>query len=443
MKTKHSITRRRFLRTTATATGAALIPSVIGPSLLFGAEGQVAPSNRITLGFIGTGDHGINRNLKGFLAYADAQVIAVCDVDAKRREKAKNLVEEKYADAMKQGTYKGCTAYNDFRDLLARKDIDAVMISTPDHWHVIPAILAAQSGKDVICEKPLTLTVAEGRALSDAMKQHKRIFQTSSENRSQEIKVYHRMCELVRNGRLGQLQTIRVELPAGHWVKPASQEVGLPPKDFDYGLWLGQAPEAPYCEARCHWNFRWISDYSGGMLTDWGAHLIDIAQWGNHTEHTGPVEIEGSGEFPKEGLYNTATKFEIHYTYANGVKLTVASNQPGVRFEGTEGWIGNSGWAAPLQAEPKSVLDSVIAPNETHLYTGQNEHRNFLDCVKSRKPCYAPAETGHRTITIAHLGNIAMKLGRKLKWDPQNERVVGDEATNALLSRSMRKPWRL
>jgi predicted dehydrogenase len=217
--------------------------------------------------------------------------------------------------------------------------------------------------------------------------------------------------------------------------------VGPPPKDFDYHLWLGQAPEAPYCEARCHWNFRWILDYSGGMLTDWGAHLIDIAQWGNNTEHTGPVEIEATGEFPGEGLYNTATKFEIHGTYANGVKLTVDSNQPGVRFEGAEGWIGNSGWAAPLQAEPKSILDSVIGPDETRLYTAENEHRNFLDCVKSRKQCYAPAETGHRTITVAHLGNIAMKLGRKLKWDPQKERVLGDEAANALLSRPMRTPW--
>lgn len=443
MKTNPSITRRRFLATTATATGAALVPTLIAPSPLVGAPSPVAPSNRITLGFIGTGDHGINRNLKGFLPHADAQVVAVCDVDAKRREQARKLVDDKYAEAMKQGSFKGCAIYNDFRELLARKDIDAVMISTPDHWHVIPAIMAARAGKDVICEKPLTLTVAEGRALSDAVKQHNRVFQTSSENRSQQIKVYHRMCELVRNGRIGQLKSIRVELPSGHWVKPASQEVGPPPKELDYDLWLGQAPEAAYCEARCHWNFRWIRDYSGGMLTDWGAHLIDIAQWGNNSEQTGPVEIEGSGEFPKEGLYNTATKFEVHCTYANGVKLDVVSNQPGIRFEGSEGWIGNSGWATPLQAEPKSILDSAIGPNETRLYTAENEHRNFLDCVKSRQPCYAPAETGHRTITIAHLGHIAMKLGRKLKWDPRQERVAGDDGANALLSRAMRKPWAL
>jgi len=172
--------------------------------------------------------------------------------------------------------------------------------------------------------------------------------------------------------------------------------------------------------------------------------LIDIAQWGNQSEHTGPVEVEGKGEFPpRDHLFNTATKFDIHCTYANGVKLNIVSNKPGLRFEGTEGWIGNSGWSAPLEAEPKSLLDSVIGPNETHLYTAPNEHRNFLDCVKSRQPCYAPAETGHRTITIAHIGNIAMMLGRKLKWNPEQERFVGDEEANRRLSRTMRTPWHL
>jgi predicted dehydrogenase len=219
--------------------------------------------------------------------------------------------------------------------------------------------------------------------------------------------------------------------------------VTRPPADFDYDLWLGQAPEAPYCEARIHWNFRWIWDYSGGMLTDWGAHLIDVAQWGNNTECTGPVEIEGKGDWRHDGLYNTAYTFDVRCTYANGVKLSVVSNRPGIRFIGTEGWVGNQNWAAPLDAEPKKLLDEVIGEDETRLYTAANEHRNFLDCVRSRKPCYAPAEVGHRTITIAHLGNIAMKLGRKLKWDPEKERVIGDDSANALLDRPRRKPWEL
>jgi len=443
MANSNRLTRRGFVGKAGLAVGAGLAFPHLVPSSVLGADGKTAPSSRITLGFIGTGDHGIGRNLNGFLGHADAQVVAVCDVDTERRERAKSIVEQRYAQAFGQGSYRGCAAYNDFREIIARDDIDAVVISTPDHWHVIPAVMAARSGKDVFCEKPLTLTVAEGRVLSDTMRNHKRVFQTASENRSQSVRVYHRMCELVRNGRIGKLKSIRVELPEGRWIQPASQEVCPPPRGFDYDMWLGQAPEAPYCPARCHWNFRWILDYSGGFLTDWGAHLIDIAQWGNNTEHTGPVEVEGKGEFPRDGIFNTATKFDIDYTYANGVKLKVVSREPGIRFEGEEGWIGCTGWAAPLDAEPKSVLDSVIGPNETHLYTAPDEIRNFLDCVKSRRQCYAPAEIGHRTITIAHIGNIAMMLGRKLRWDPAKERFINDDEANRMLSRPMRPPWKL
>lgn len=432
------ITRRGFIKGVAAAIAA---PHIV-PSSALGRGETVSPSNRIALGFIGTGDHGVGRNLKMFLAQPDAQVLAVCDVDFNRREGAKKIVEAHYARATSKGTYEGCACYNDFREVIARKDIDAVMNSTPDHWHVIPAVLAAKAGKDVMCEKPLTLTVAEGRVLSDTVKRHNRIFQTASENRS--IGVYHRMCELVRNGRIGKLKSIRVTLPKGRWVHPASMEVGPPPKGFDYDMWLGQAPWAPYCEARCHWNFRWVLDYSGGMLTDWGAHLIDIAQWGNDTERTGPVEVEGKGVFPKEGIYNTATEFDINYKYANGVELNISSSEPGMRFEGTDGWIENSGWTAPLKAHPQSVLESPIGPDETHLYTCPGgEQRNFLDCVKSRKQCYGPAEIGHRTITIAHIGNIAMILGRKLKWNPDTERFVNDPGADKMLSRPMRAPWEL
>jgi predicted dehydrogenase len=440
MKTNQRFNRRRFLKTSAAAVAAPLIV----PSSVFGADGATAPGNRITLGFIGTGDHGLNRNINGFIRYPDAQIVAVCDVDSQRRERAKKFVEDRYADALKQGTFKGVAAYNDFRELIARQDIDAVMISTPDHWHVIPAILAVQSGKDVICEKPLSLTVREGRALSDACRKHGRIFQTSSENRSQEIKHYHRMVELVRNGRIGRLKSIKVELPTGHSVKQAAREFTPPPAGFDYDLWLGQAPRAPYCEARCHWNFRWNLDYSGGMLTDWGAHLIDIAQWANNTEAGGPVEVEGKGELPpKTDLFNTAKKWDLWCTYANGVRLNIVSHRPGIIFEGTEGKLWNEGWAAPPKAEPASLLDSEIKDNELHLYTAPNEHRNFLDCVKSRKPCYAPAETGHRTISIAHLGNIAMMLGRKLQWDPVKEQFPGDDEASKLLDRPRRDPWQL
>ena len=440
MSTRQNISRRSFLKG-VTATAAVVTAPQVVPSSALGLAGAVAASNRTTIGFIGTGSHGIGRDLNGFLAQADAQAVAVCDVDSNHRQAAKNRAEQHYAKAMSKGTYKGCDAYNDFREIISREDIDAVCNATPDHWHVIPSIMAVKAGKDVLCEKPLTLTLAEGRALCNVVKRYDCVFQTASENRS--VGVYHRICELVRNGRIGKLEHIEVGLPAGHSVRQASMELTDPPKELDYDMWLGQAPFKPYCTARCHWNFRWILDYSGGQLTDWAHHIVDIAQWGNNTEDTMPIEVEAEGVFPKQGLFNTATKYHCKYKYANGVTMDIISKGPALRFEGTEGWIGNRGWCGKLEADPASILDSKIGPNETHLFTCPGgEIRNFLDCVKSRKPCYSPAENGHRAAGIAHLGNIALMVGRKLKWDPQRERF-DDEEANRMLSRPMRPPWTL
>jgi len=438
MPHRQVLSRREFLqRSTAVAAAA---PCVV-PASALGLSQTVPPSNRITVGFIGTGSHGIGRDLRGFLAQADCQAVAVCDVDSNHRRQAKQIVEDTYARRSDAGTFKGCDAYNDFREIIRRDDIDAVCNATPDHWHVIPSVMAVKAGKDVLCEKPLTLTLAEGRVLCDAVKRYDRVFQTASENRS--VAVYHRMAELVRNGRIGQVKHIEVGLPAGHSFRRASMEVCDPPKGFDYDMWLGQAPYAPYCPARCHWNFRWILDYSGGQLTDWAHHIIDIAQWGNDTEDTMPVEVEGTGTFPKEGLFNTATQYHCKYKYANGVTMDVISKGPALRFEGTEGWIGNNGWCGQLKAEPASILTSKIGPDETHLFTcPAGEIRNFLDCVKSRQPCYSPAENGHRAAGIAHMGNIAMMVGKKLRWDPQTERF-DDEEANKMLARPMRSPWTL
>jgi len=432
MKQGH-INRRNFLKSAAGASVAAVGFPYLVRSSAMGNAGSVAPSERITLGFIGTGSHGIEMNLKSFLPQSDAQAVAVCDVDPVNLKQGLDTVNARYGNT-------DCAAYKDFREVLARDDIDAVMISTPDHWHVPISIAAAKAGKDVECEKP-TLTIEEGRVLCDTMRRYGRVFQWSTEDRS--VDVYHRMCELVRNGRIGKVHTIRVELPSG--PDTAGDPTPMPvPNGFDYDMWVGPAPWAPYTKGRCHWNFRWIQDYSGGMLTDWGAHLLDGAQWGNDTEHTGPVEVDGKGEFWRDGLYNTAKEFHIEYKYADGVKLIVTSGTPSLRFEGSEGWIGNRGWRAPLQAEPKSILNSVIGPNEIHLYTCQGgEQRNFLDCVKSRKECYFPPEIGQRCFTVAHIGNISMLLGRKLKWDPDNEKFVNDEQANRMLSRTMRSPWRL
>jgi len=317
-------------------------------------------------------------------------------------------------------------------------------VSAPDHWHVPISIAAVKTGKDVYCEKPLTLTIAEGRVLSDTVRRYKRVLQTGSSLRAGYS--FHRAAELVRNGRIGKLHTIRVDLPGGYHRAKRDNPPMPVPEGFDYDMWLGPAPWAPYTEGRCHWNFRWILDYSGGTLTDFGGHYIDQAQWGNDTEHTGPIEIKAVGEFPKTGIYNTARQFKIEYKYANGIRLICTSKytdlRGSVKYEGTEGWLMLI--KRELKAHPESILNSVIGPNETHLYTCRlGPERNFLDCVHTREQPFYPAEVGHRSATVCHLGNISMLLGRKLKWDPEKERFLNDEQANRMLSRSMRSPWHL
>ena len=416
------ISRRQFLKHTGLlAAGAALAPQL-----------RAAPSNRITIGSIGVGGEGM-KNLNVFLGQPDAQVVAVCDVDRKRLYAARDRVNQEYKNA-------GCTTCEDFREIIARKDIDAVMISTPDHWHVPISLMALRAGKDVICEKP-TLTLADGRLLADTVKRYGAVFQLSTEDRS--LAVYHRMAELVRNGRIGKLQRIHVGLPRGPASSPEIKPEP-PPKELNYDLWLGPAPWSPYCKGRLPYDWRWISDYSGGMLTDWGAHLLDTAQWANDTEHTGPVEVEGSGRRHEKGLYDTFYDFRLQYKYASGVEMEVTSGNVALRFEGTDGWIANDGWIGPLQASSPEILRNVIGPEETHLFTCPGgEHRNFLDCVKSRRDPYFPAEIGHRCCSVAHLGNIAMELGRKLRWDPVKEEFAHDEEANRLRWRAMREPWNL
>jgi predicted dehydrogenase len=328
----------------------------------------------------------------------------------------------------------------DFRQILERKDIDAVMISTPDHWHTLISLLAVHAGKDVQCEKP-TLTINEGKLLIQTVRKHEKVFQTSTEDRA--VPEYHRMAELVRNGRIGKLQRIEVILPKQPNLPgdPTPQPV---PPELDYEMWLGPAPYAPYNKDRVHFNFRWIQDYSGGIICDWGAHLFDTAQWANDTERSGPVEIEGTGTFWEGGLYNTVKDYDVSYRYANGVVMTCKPGNPSIKFIGTDGWVGNTGWRAPVQASSKKILESKIGPDEIHLYTNPaGEHDDFLRCVKSRKDPYFPVDIGHRVSTVCHLANISIKLGRKLRWDPQLEQFINDESANALLSRPLCSPWKM
>jgi predicted dehydrogenase len=395
--------------------------------------GADAPSRKITIGFIGVGNHGLSWNLDRYLKLPAARVLMVCDVDGWRMRKAKAIVDTAYDN-------QDCAMTKDFREVLARKDIDAVMISTPDHWHTLISVMAARAGKDVQCEKP-TLTIAEGNILIKTMRKHRRVFQTSTEDRS--LPMYHRMAELVRNGRIGKLQKIEVILPKQPTFPgdPTPQPV---PDDLDYDMWLGPAPYAPYTKDRVHFNFRWIWDYSGGIICDWGAHLFDTAQWANNTERSGPIEVDGKGTHWEGGLFNTVKDYDATYRYANGVVMTCVPCTPGIKFIGTDGWVGNRGWRAELEASSPEILKSVIGPNEIHLYTNpEGEHDDFLKCVKSRKDPYFPVDIGHRVSTVCHIANISIRLGRKLKWNPKAEHFEKDAEANEMLSRPMRKPWTL
>ncbi len=431
MSSRRGISRRRFLEKSGRAAAVAISVPVVIPSSVLGRN-SVSPGNRITVGCIGVGGHG-TRNLHVFLAQPDARVVAVCDVDRVHLGRAQRLVNDTYGD-------QDCRAYGDFREVLAREDVDAVMISTPDHWHTPISIMAARAGKDVCCEKP-TLTIGEGRILVDTIERYGTVFQTSTEDRS--LPVYHRMAELVRNGRIGKLHTIRVELPRQP-LSPGDPTPMPVPEELDYEMWLGPAPYAPYTRDRIHWNFRWIRDYSGGIITDWGTHLFDTAQWGNDTERSGPVEIETTGSLWETGLFDTPREYHVEYRYANGVRMIARDGDPSIRFEGTEGWVGNRGWVGRLEASDEKILTSRIGPNEIHLRTCPGgEIRDFLDCVKSRREPYFPVEIGHRVSTVCHLANLSLQLGKKLKWDPVAEEFPGDAPANRMLTRAMRGPWRL
>jgi len=444
MKPKHQTISRRNLLKSAAAT--ITIPYIISTSTL-GKNGRPAPSNQITMGLIGLGSMGM-RHVKGFLQEEDCRIIAVCDVDAGRRHAAVEEINKQYGN-------NDCSQYNDFRDLIARDDIDTLCISVPDHWHSIPAIMGARAGKDIYGEKPLALTISEGRAMVEAVHRYKRVWQTGSWQRSTEH--FRFACELVRNQRIGKLQKVEVGIGQGYnpgggqsTVNHIEPQPVMPiPENFDYEMWLGPAPWASYTEKRCHWNFRWILDYSGGQVTDWGTHHIDIAHWGMDCDQTGPLEVAGTGVFTEDGLWNAAVDYDFRCTYSNGVTMHVGSNNhylQGVRFIGETGWVHVT--RAGIEANPKSLLKEKIGPEEIHLYRPAGNHRqghrrDFLDCVKSRSQTITPIETSHRSATVAHLGNIAMLIGRKIRWDPKNEQIIDDSIAMRMLSRTMRSPWHL
>ena len=415
----------------------AAMPLIL-PSRVFGAG---APSNKITVAMLGMGRQAMRPNLDQFLQSPDSQVVALCDVDPWRLAQAKNKVDAFYGK--QEGSRNpDVKTYTDFRDILARGDIDAVMISTPDHWHAPMGIMAAQAGKHVCIEKPLTTCVAHGRALCDAVATAGVVSRTDSEFRGKSL--FWRMAELVRNGRIGKIVRMESGVPNPLNGKPIGPQKTMPvPKGFDYDMWLGPAFDAPYTERRVHPQHAWsrpgwmrIDDYCNGMISNWGSHLNDIVQWCNNSERTGPVSVTGTGEFSK-GLWNTVSKFNLEYEYADGVKLRYKIDRPYVRIEGTDGWL-QADYGKGLSASSKDILNSPIEADEVSYASTLEDKVDFLQAIKEGRETLEPVEVGHRTVSLCQIGLIAAKLGRPLKWDPTKETFLDDNAADALLSRPTR-----
>ena len=424
---KQKLSRRNLLKTSAVLGAAAGFPAIV-PSKVLGAA---APSNLVTIGSIGTGSMGMG-NLKGFLNLEGTRLLAVCDVDKKHRDNGKRTIDEKYGN-------QDCAAYNDYRELLARDDIDAVHHAVPDHWHALISVAAANAGKDVYGQKPLARSIPEGRAIVEAVERNGVIWQTGSQQRSDGR--FRMASELVRNGRLGKIEHVEVGLPGGGGggdPKPCPV-----PEGFDFQMWLGPAPSQPHRNLKdgtMHWNWRWMRDFSGGQITDWSGHHIDISHWALGLDRTGPIEVAGTGTFSNEKVFNVINDYEFHLKYATGDHLIVSNKYPnGCRFVGEDGWIFVD--RTKIEASHPSILKDPIPSNGVHLYRSTDHHRNFIDGVRSRRECICPAEVGHRSISGGLLGELAIYAGRTLKWNPEKEQFVGDSAANAMLTRAYREPW--
>jgi predicted dehydrogenase len=432
------LNRRQFLKRTAgVATAAIGFPTIV-PSSVLGQNGTVAPSNRITVGCIGVGNMG-SGDMGMMLGLPDARVVAVCDLYKTKREAAQKAVNDHYQQ-------EGCAAYNDFRELLARKDLDVVTVATNDHWHVPVALAAVRSGKDVYVEKPLGLTIGEDQALRAACRKHGRLFQFGTQQRS--MPQFRQAAELALNGRLGKVHTVKVSAPSGfaERTNEPTWTAAPVPEGFDYEMWLGPAPWAPYTPKRCispHWFH--INDYSIGYIGGWGIHHIDSAQWGMD-EHDGPLEIEASGVFPaNDGLCNNPLNWDATMKYANGVTLYFTSdgrpNWHGVRFEGDKGWVHVD--RGQIRAEPASILQETIGENEIHLHVSDNHQGDLIKAFKTRGRTVSNIEVAVKSDITCHLTYIALCLGRKLRWDPAKEEFINDPEANARMTRVMRSPWHL
>ncbi len=384
------------------------------------------PSEQIRIGCIGVGNQG-GGNLKKVIDH----VVAVCEVDSTRLGAA--------AAQVKKTTGRDCATYADFRQLLDRQDIDAVVVTTPDHWHAVPTITACQAGKDVYCEKPLTLFIAEGQAMVAAARKHQRIVQTGSQQRSDAR--FRLACELVRSGRIGKVHTVKCGISNVNFKGPAVPN-SAPPAELDYEMWQGPAPLHPYNEKHVHYNFRFFWDYSGGQQTNWGAHHLDIAQWGLGMDESGPVSIEGTARYEPTGMYEVPMWSNVVYKYANGVTMHCGHDyKGGTLFEGDQGTLFVS--RKDLVTTPAEIASVPLGEDDVHLYESNNHFANWLACIKSRQAPICDVAIGHRSATVCHLGNIAIRTGRKIAWDPNSETIAGDSEASALANRPYRAPWAL
>ncbi len=460
MSEKKSFNRRDFMKTgikggVATTLAMTGFPTIV-PASVFGKN---APSNQLNIAAIGVGRISRDHDMAETLKYDHARIMAVCDVDKKRLENGKKYVNDYYAKKTGKA-YDGVTMYADHQELLLNKDIDGVLISTPDHSHAYLGIHAVEAGKDVYLQKPASLTIADGRALSNAVHRTGSILQIGSQQRSSNQFRY--AAELVRNGRIGKLKTVYVGLPGD---PGGDEEPEMPiPATLNYDAWLGSTPYVYYTEKRVHPQNDysrpgWLrcEQFGAGMITGWGAHHVDCAHWGMDTEYTGPIEISGKAGFPTKGLWNVHGLFTTEGIYANGVKMVISNELPnGIKFEGSEGWIFvtrgnykasanepvvNTANAKALTASNDKIITSVIGPNEINLYRSEEQHGNWLDCMRSRLQPISPVEVGHRSCSTCLLHHVVMKLKRKVNWDPMNERFLNDDEANGLLNRPHRFPY--
>jgi predicted dehydrogenase len=417
-----TVNRRNLLK----IGGAGIVLPTFVPRHVLGGQNHTPPSERVLVGHIGVRNQG-RANLRPHLQHT----AALCDVDSEVLGAAHAEVQEK--------TGRSCRTYDDYRRLLDDPDVDAAVVSTPDHWHALMTIHACQAGKDVYVEKPLTLTIDEGKAIVRAARRHNRIVQTGSQQRSDGR--FRRACELVRNGRIGNVHTVRVGLPGPNFRGPAQPDAA-PPGTLNYDLWLGPAPYRPFNELRTHYWFRFFWDYSGGQMTNWGAHHLDIAQWGLGMDDSGPIAATGSARFHPQGWYETPEWFEVTYEYPGGLRLICGNDQRGgTTFEGTGGsiWVDRG----KLEASDPAIVQDPLPEGAERLYESGDHHRNWLDCIHTRQAPICSAEIGHRSATVCHLGNIAIRSGRPVRWDPRRERLLGDREQTALTGYAYRAPWTL